>query len=229
MINKKVSIIMSAFNAQKTIVKSLNSLINQTYQELDILIADDGSTDKTYEICNDFSKNYKNIFLYKNKENIGLTKTLNILIKESEGEYIGRQDADDISNEARIEKQLDYMTKYNLDAVTCRAKIMNENRTIPKFSYYLPKKILMSFKNPYIHGTLLIKKNIIEEMDCYNEKFYFAQDYKLMSDLHSSGKKIKIMRDQLYYLNMKNNISSDNYEEQKYFADCVKKGIEPNI
>tara|TARA_Y100000768_G_scaffold167128_1_gene125142 strand:+ start:2246 stop:2935 length:690 start_codon:yes stop_codon:yes gene_type:complete len=229
MSRKKVSILMSAYNAQNSIEKSLNSLIDQTYQEIEILIADDGSTDQTEKICYDYSNNYSNIFLFKNEKNIGLTKSLNLLIKKSKGEYIARQDADDISDTRRIEKQLDYLSKYNLDAVTCRAKTINENRTIPNFSYYLPKKILMYFKNPYIHGTLLIKKNIIEEMNCYNEKFYFAQDYKLMTDLHSAGKKIKIMKEQLYYLNMKDNISSNNYQEQQYFAKCVRKGIEPKF
>ena len=218
---------MSAYNAENSIEKSLNSLIDQTYQEIEILIADDGSTDKTEKICYDYSNNYSNIFLIKNEKNIGLTKSLNLLIKKSKGEYIARQDADDISDTRRIEKQLDYLSKYNLDAVTCRAKTINENRTIPNFSYYLPKKILMYFKNPYIHGTLLIKKNIIEEMNSYNEKFYFAQDYKLMTDLHSAGKKIKIMKEQLYYLNMKDNISSNNYQEQQYFAKCVRNGVAP--
>lgn len=65
----------------------------------------------------------------------------------------------------------------------------------------------MKLKNPYIHGTLLIK-NVLEEMKYYDESFYYAQDYKLMSDLIKNQKKVQIMRDDLYILNMDNNIST---------------------
>ena len=229
MSNKKVSVIMSAYNAEKSIEKTMSSLLMQTYKNLEIIIADDGSTDRTYELLENFSQNNKNISLIKNSENLGLTKSLNILLGLAKGYYIARQDADDYSNTKRISNQVRFITKHKLDAVTCRAQVINENRTIPSFSYYLPKKILINYKNPYIHGTLLIKKRVINEMNNYDENFYFAQDYKLMSDLHKSNKKIRIMKDKLYYLNMKNNISTNNWQEQKYYADCVRNKSIPSL
>ena len=69
----------------------------------------------------------------------------------------------------------------------------------------------------------------MSEMNNYDENFYFAQDYKLMSDLHRSNKKIRIMKDELYYLNMKNNISTNNRQEQKYYADCVRNKSIPSL
>ena len=228
MSDKKVSVIMSAYNAENSIEKTMSSLLMQTYENLEIIIADDGSTDNTYNLLKKFSQTNKNISVIKNSENLGLTRSLNILIDLSKGYYIARQDADDYSNATRITKQVSFIKRHNLDAVTCRAKVINENRIIPNFSYYLPKKILINYKNPYIHGTLLIKKHIISEMNNYDENFYFAQDYKLMSDLHKSNKRIRIMRDQLYYLNMKNNISTNNRQEQKYYADCVRNKTIPS-
>ena len=65
-------------------------------------------------------------------------------------------------------------------------------------------------------------------MGGYDEKFYFAQDYKLMSDLISGNYNVKILKDPLYLLNQKNNISNINKFEQKYYADCVRKNLIPN-
>ena len=220
---------MSIYNAEKTLKKSLESIVNQTYENFEILIADDGSTDNTLNICEEFLSKYENIKLVVNKKNIGLTKTLNLLIEESKGDYIARQDADDISYNYRITKQLDFLLENNLDVVLSRAKIMNQKRMIPGISYYLPKKLLIKLKNPYIHGTLFIKTNVMKKLGGYDEKFYYAQDYKLMTDLHNAQNKIKMMKEPLYELNMENNISNLKLDSQKYFANCVRKGIVPEF
>ena len=166
----------------------------------------------------------QNIKIYKNPKNIGLTKSLNILIKHSKGSLIARQDADDYSSTKRIEKQVEYLESNNLD-VTTRAKIINKNKN-SGFSYYIPTRIVIK-KNPYVHGTLLIKKSVIEEVGFYDEKFYYAQDYKLFSDLLKLRFKIKTKNECLYHLNMEDNISSNYSIDQNYFAQCVRSNISP--
>ena len=156
--NSLVSVIMSAHNAEETIEKAINSLLNQTYTNLEILLVDDFSSDRTLGICEDFDKSYENITLFRNDKNIGLTRSLNKLINKSKGVYIARQDADDVSAEGRIEKQLTFLRKHNLDACSSRAYIFESNKITPSKSFYLPKKLVMRIKNPFIHGTLLIKK-----------------------------------------------------------------------
>ena len=121
------------------------------------------------------------------------------------------------------------MESKNLDACTTRAFIKDTKNIIPGISYYLPHRLNMIYKNPFIHGSLMIKKEVLEEMNFYNEKFYYAQDYKLMFDLLRSKKKARIMKSNLYFLNMENNISTIYGEEQKYFSDCVKRNIDPVI
>ena len=225
--NSLVSVIMSAHNAEETIEKAINSLLDQTYANLEILLVDDFSSDRTLGICEDFDKSYENITLFRNDKNIGLTRSLNKLINKSKGVYIARQDADDVSAEGRIEKQLTFLRKHNLDACSSRAYILESNKITPSKSFYLPKKLVMRIKNPFIHGTLLIKKKVIQEIGLYNEDFYYSQDYKLMSDLLNENFKIKIYKEPLYYLNMKGNISINQKEDQKYYADCVRKKIKP--
>ena len=111
----KISIIMSTFNSENVIENSIKSLLNQSYKDYEILISDDNSTDSTYDILKNYEKNNNLIKVFKNKQNIGLTKSLNKLVSKSNGILIARQDADDISFQNRLEKQVNFIKKYNLD------------------------------------------------------------------------------------------------------------------
>ena len=221
-----ISVIMSAYNSQNTIEKSINSLLVQTYKNIEILIIDDGSNDKTLKSIMKF-QNEPNIKIFENKKNIGLTKSLNKLIKISSGNYIARQDSDDISSPNRLMKQVEDIKKYDLDFSSSRGYIENTKRKIPGLSYYLPYSFLISYKNPFIHGTLMIKKRVIEEVGLYDERFYYAQDYKLMKELIDKGYRYRVIGNPLYELNMTNNISTNKKSEQKYYADCVKNNLNP--
>ena len=88
---------MSIYNDEKNVRNAIESILNQTYEKFELLLLDDFSTDNTYEICNEYLKKDKRIKLYRNKKNIGLTKSLNKLAANSTGLYIDRQDSDDFS------------------------------------------------------------------------------------------------------------------------------------
>ena len=79
------------------------------------------------------------IFLYRNDENLGLTKSLNILINKSQGEYIARHDSDDISLPNRFDEQLNYLNKYKVDGVTSRSLIKKNKRIIPDLNFIFQK------------------------------------------------------------------------------------------
>ena len=220
--NELVSVLLSAYNSEETLGESIDSLLNQTYKNLEILISDDGSTDSTKEICKKFQLKDERILFSSNKKNIGLTKSLNNLAQKASGSLIARHDADDISLPYRIEEQIEFMKKKKLDAVTTRSLIKQNNKKRPGISFYIPDKLLINRKNPFIHGTLIIKKNVFQEIGYYDERFYYAQDYKLFYDLLNKGYKVKTLNKALYILNTENNISSENLEKQNYYADCVR-------
>lgn len=225
--SNKISVLMSVYNDEKRVSKSIESILNQTFQDFEFLILDDCSTDNTYEICNYYAKKNQKIKLMKNHQNLGLTKSLNLLISESNYELIARQDSDDESFKQRLEIQLKIMEKHNLDACTTLATIDEVKGTRPFLSHLFPKKLIIKYKNPFIHGSLLIKKRVLENVGMYDEKFKFAQDYKLMFDLIRLNHKLKIINQPLYKLNTKDNISTRNIKEQNYYANCVKKEIDP--
>ena len=224
---KLVSVIMSVHNAEKTIEDCVRSILSQTYENIEFLILDDFSTDKTKEILKKLDTESEKIKLYQNNKNLGLTKSLNILIEESKGEYIARQDSDDTSSINRIETQIKTMETDSLDFCTTKARIKGTNKKIPNISYYIPKKILLKYKNPFIHGSLIIKKEALLDCGLYDERFYYSQDYKLMIDLVSKGYKFKIIKEDLYCLNYFDNISINFKEEQQYYANCARKNINP--
>lgn len=231
MISKKptISVIMSTYNSSSTVVNSVKSVLTQTYKDFELLIVDDCSTDDTYSVLQNLCSNYQNITLLRNNKNLGLTKSLNKLIHKARGQIIARQDDDDISHKDRFELQFNFIKKYNLDFSTTRAITKPNNRVRPGLSMYFPKKILINYKNPFVHGTLMIKKNVLIEIGLYNEKFYYAQDYKLMYDLIKNNYKFKVLNKKLYILNTLNNLSTHKKEEQEYYARFVKKNTDPEL
>ena len=220
--NALVSVLLSTYNSEESIGESVDSLLSQTYKNLEILISDDGSTDSTKEICKKFQLKDERVLFSSNKKNIGLTKSLNNLAQKASGSLIARHDADDISLPYRIEEQIQFMKTKKLDAVTSRSLVKQNNKKRPGISFYIPDKLLINRKNPFIHGTLIIKKNVFQEIGYYDERFYYAQDYKLFYDLLDKGYKVKTLNKALYILNTENNISSENLERQNYYADCVR-------
>jgi glycosyltransferase involved in cell wall biosynthesis len=225
--NEKVSILISIYNGEPYIKKSLKSILEQSYKNIEVLIIDDGSTDQTFKICKSYQDKDSRIKLFRNETNAGLTKSLNILLENTTTKYIARHDIDDISNKDRIEKQYRHLRENKLDMVYARATIKNSKKIIPRFSYYAPLKVIVKFKNPFIHGTMFSKKEVLENINNYDERFVYSQDYKLITDILGNGNKVQIMKNVLYNLNMENNISTKHKKEQKYFADCVRKNLVP--
>tara|TARA_B100001057_G_C22864117_1_gene955794 strand:- start:720 stop:1409 length:690 start_codon:yes stop_codon:yes gene_type:complete len=223
----KISVLISVFNGEKTINKSIESILDQTYNNFEILLMNDGSTDKTEDLLKDYTDKFSNILYFKNEKNMGLTFSLNFLIKKSNGTYLARQDADDVSYRNRFQRQISAIVKNNLDFCTSRALIKGTNKKIPGFSYLIPYQYLIKYKNPFIHGSLMIKKEVMNEIGLYNTKFKYAQDYKLFFDLIKKNYNFKTINEPLYELNMSDNISTNKKIEQKYFADCVRNGSEP--
>lgn len=218
---------MSVYNDADRVKKSIESIINQEFKDFEFLILDDGSSDETFNVITSYEKQDRRIKVFKNDQNVGLTKSLNILLKYSTGKYIARQDSDDISSPNRFSEQLKYIKRENLIGCSTRALTSNFRKLKPGPSIYLPLKILLSLKNPVVHGSVMLEKNIYSKYKGYDENFYYAQDYKLFYDLIKNNERFKILNKALYTLNTVDNISTRNLEEQNYYARCVKKGIIP--
>ena len=123
--NDLVSVIMSTFNSESTVSVAIESILEQSYSNLEFLIVDDASNDNTVKIIEEYCKNSRNIRLFKNDVNVGLTKNLNFLINQSKGEFIARQDDDDYSLPDRLNVQVQTIKKNNLDFCSTRALVID--------------------------------------------------------------------------------------------------------
>ena len=219
--NLSVSVIMSVFNNEKTVKAAIESILNQEFEHFEFLIIDDCSSDNTLEILEEY-KYDERVKVYKNNKNIGLTKSLNYLISKAKGKYIFRQDGDDESFPKRFTEQLKILENKKYQVCTSRAIVYSNKKTIPGFSSFVPKKITMRFKNPYIHGTLAIDRKVLQKIGCYDEDYYYSQDFKLYVDLIKNNIKIYEIKKPLYFLKAKNNISTDKKEQQKYYFEIAR-------
>lgn len=224
----KISIIMSVRNDNERVSQAIESILNQTYKNFEFLILDDCSDDNTSDTIQNYLQIDNRIKYFRNTSHLGLTKSLNKLIDMTETNIIARQDSDDYSLKNRFIVQINELLNKNLDVVGSLAIRKNSKTRIPRFSYIFPNRIVVKYKNPFIHGTLVFRKDVLIGLNKYDEKFVYAQDYKLMKEILDAKYKVKIIKKPLYILNMQNNISTLNKREQDYYAMCVKKNLIPN-
>ena len=221
--NPLISVVMATYNNEESLEKSIKSILNQSFKNFEFIIINDGSTDSSNNIIEHYANIDKRI-KYISQSNKGLTKSLNIAISIVKGKYIARQDADDESLPDRFSIQLEWLEKYDYDLCSSRAILNNSRRIIPALTYFLPYKLIIFFKNPFIHGSFLIKKKILDKINGYDESFKYAQDYKLIIDLINISAKIRILKTPFYILGeSKNRISIAHLNEQLKSSKKIKK------
>lgn len=123
--NKKISVIVAVYNTEKYIEKCLRSLLNQTYQNLEIIVVDDGSTDNSKEVLKKYSHNDKIKLIY-NKKNSGLSYSRNVGLENATGDYIGYIDSDDYVDLDYYEKLIQAIIENKADIAICDMKIVDE-------------------------------------------------------------------------------------------------------
>ena len=181
----KISVVMSVYNGSSYLPEAVESILKQTYSHFEFIIIDDGSVDNTWEILLDYATQDQRIALYRNEKNIGLTKSLNKGLRLAKGDYIARQDADDISLPARLEEQLTYMASHETVAMACAGvQIISGSGKVLK-TYTPPQnpavlRWQLLYRNPIRHATVIWRRQPIERyVGLYDPNFRFAQDYDL--------------------------------------------------
>jgi len=215
--NPKVSVVMSSYDGQKYLKQSVESILNQTFNDFEFLIVNDASTDKTLQILQEYSTRDSRITIINNEKNLGLTKSLNKALHISRGEYIARMDDDDISTPKRLEKQLGFMQN-NPEVVLCGtlAVVVNEKREkigdkiLPTLYKDIKKKLL--FNNQFVHTSLFFKK----ELGLYNEEFQRAQDYEFVLRVASKHEVANLNEYLVKWTARKGSLSFSGTKQQRY-------------
>ncbi|MFQ6034255.1 MAG: glycosyltransferase [Sedimentisphaerales bacterium] len=230
----KVSVLICVYNGEKFIGQALESIYSQTYQDFELIIVDDASTDNTPDILVNIRDS--RTFIYRNSQNKGLTKSLNIGLKLCRGQYIARMDADDISAPQRFEKQVEFLDENpNCLAVGCWCNWIDSEGKIygswePPTSYEgIKKKLLVN--NSLAHGSVMLRRASLLEIGGYNEKYRYAQDYDLWLRLSEVGQ-IQNIPEHLYNLrswdgaaSTSQNEQQDRFAQQALQQACKRRGI----
>ena len=175
-----VSVILPAFNAEKYLGEAVDSILSQTFADFELIVVNDGSTDRTLEILRSNS-DYR-VQIITNDKNLGLAKSLNVGISKARGRYIARQDADDISLPERLQKQFEYMEKHPEVAVlgTGRQTITGDGKikvNDPPMKSPTFEDMLKSSR--IVGASVMIRKECIDEAGGYDDFFRQADDYDL--------------------------------------------------
>lgn len=214
--NPLVTIVMSVYNSEKYLAEAIESILNQTYTSFEFIIVNDGSTDNSFDIIEEFMKRDGRIVLI-NRENMGLPYSLNEGIFWAKGKYIARMDADDISLPTRLEDQVRFMEENNLDICGTNIQLFNENNTYKILDY--PKndisvKFILMFMSSFAHPSVIMKKNIFQKVKYQN--FVTSQDYRLWCDIAINDYKMgNINKVLLKYRYHSNQISKKNNSLQR--------------
>jgi glycosyltransferase involved in cell wall biosynthesis len=185
MVKDLVSVIIPVYNSEKFVSHAIKSVISQRYNEIEILIGDDCSTDNSLKVINAFSSDIK-VKIFRNPVNLGAGKTRNKLIKESSGKYICFLDSDDMIREDKIEKQVDHFQK-NKNLALCGTfcqitdNSLNPVKVDIKNTSYADIKHNIISKNQFVGASIMIKKEVLEEIGGYRDFFseIFNEDYDL--------------------------------------------------
>lgn len=180
--NPKISVILSVYNHQNSIKRTVKSVLNQSFKNFEFIIINDASSDSSLEILKKIKD--KRIKIISNKYNLGLSKSLNKGIGLACGEYIARMDADDVCLPERLVQQLNFLEK-NPGISFCGSNVWLVDKTgrrIKKtnlpLNYRDVQEKSLSFC-PFIHPTLFFKTEILKQ-EMYNPDFIYAQDYDLV-------------------------------------------------
>ena len=224
-----ISVVMSVYNGEKYLRESVDSILNQTYENFEFIIINDGSNDTSLDILGEYQSR-DNRLLIVNQENIGLTRSLNRAIKLSASQYIARQDADDTCAASRLEKQLSYMeSRPEVSVVGCLADVFDTNGVIhkstdPKFKLS-PSGIkrYLAKKNLFMHGSAMMRKSCLAKVGFYREFFRHSQDYDLWLRL-SRHFDLAILPEHLYQYRITTDaVSISRCHTQREYAELARK------
>lgn len=219
-----ISVVMPAYNAGKFLVESLQSIQNQTYQNWELIIVDDASTDNTWSTLKAFSAQDTRIRIFKNKVNSGVSVTANRALSYAKGEFIARMDADDISMPSRFEKQIEYLLKNkNIVAVGTQCDLINsEGVIIGKKNFpcdFASIKKLIFERIPMQQPSIMVNKNLLpKDFVWYDKNFGAAEEIELMFKFFQLGEIRNLPEKLLQYRLHGNNTSLKNVKKTFYLT-----------
>jgi glycosyltransferase involved in cell wall biosynthesis len=186
--NPTISVLLPVYNGQAYLKQAIDSILNQSYQDFELVIVNDGSSDGSLELINSYAD--KRIVLI-NQDNAGLPGALNRAINEAKGQYLARHDQDDVSLPTRFEKQLRLMEAQDLDFCGCNIVMMEGSGKLMQ-EINMPTTpdlitITMACTVPFAHGSVMIRKSFLDQHALRYRQGSSTEDYELWCEAYRLG------------------------------------------
>lgn len=182
--NPIVTVLMAVYNGEQYLRASIDSILNQTFTDFEFLVINDGSTDKTWQIIQEYANQDLRIIPINNQKNVGLTRSLNKGLELAQGKYIARMDADDVSLPQRFTKQVMFMESHPTVGV-CGSwmKVIGQRNLNSVIKMPLDNETiccLLLFMTPLLHPSVIMRQESFTKANLlYDSSYQRAQDYEL--------------------------------------------------
>lgn len=229
----KVSVVVPLYNAQEYVKETVECILNQSFQDFEIIVVNDASTDASVKIVESLQNKDSRIKIYHNKKNRGIAYTRNKAIEYSTGEYIAIMDNDDLSPEYRLKDEVEFLdTHSDFDIVGghCREIDENGNDLHKSWDMYLNPKYIKAyflFADAIPNSSAMIRRKFIKDNHIkYRDNMYGAEDYRFWVECSMLGKIASIDKVMLYWRNRKENETSKVLSEHKDKRKLVIREIQ---
>ena len=222
----KISVIVPVYNVENYIEKCLKSLVNQTMQDIEIIIVNDGSKDNSKNIVKSFEEKYPEKIVYLEKENGGLSDARNYAMPYAKGGYIAFLDSDDYVENDMYEKMYEIAQKENSDLVECDFYWEYPNKIKEDIGqiYYGKKEMLEKVR--VVAWNKLIKRDILEKTKIQFPKGYRYEDVEFTYKLIPHLEKVSFLKKPcIHYIQRENSISNSQNERTKEIFDVLDNVI----
>lgn len=196
---------MGIYNCQNTLREALNSIVNQTYPNWEIVMCDDGSSDETFQVASEYRDKYpQKIFLLKNERNCGLNHSLNRCLSKATGAFIARMDGDDRCALDRLEKEMAVLLRHpELSIVSSDMQYFSENKVWGRITHpEFPVNADFVHESPFCHAPCLVRKEAFDAVGGYSEDKLSlrVEDYDLWIKMYAKGFKGRNIHEPLYQM-----------------------------
>ncbi|MEW6503877.1 MAG: glycosyltransferase [Chloroflexota bacterium] len=230
----KISIIVPVYDRVLELKQSIESLLNQSYKNFEIIIVTDGSPKETIDVINQYAANPK-VRIFHYFDNSGNpVRGRNRGIKEARGEFIAFQDSDDIADPHRLELSLQYMRKYKVDIVYGNWKVLKQNDALAHYNNIQDGQVIVSpdcsyndlLKGNYIaNSTVMVKSKVLRKVGGLKSDFKYCEDYELWLRLAYKKYKFKSVPYPLTTIRLHSSNLEGKYkeEENEYINKSIKE------
>ena len=219
-----ISVLMGVYNCASTVEEAVQSIIDQTITDWELIICDDGSADNTYEVVKALAEKEKRIVLIRNEGNMGLAPTLNNCLRIARGTYTARMDGDDICAPDRFEKELAVLeADPDCTVVSCDMLSYDEGGVYGRSCYpEKPTKTDFFRMSPFCHAGCMMRREILQELGGYRESddVQRFEDYDLWYRLYKAGYYGRNLPEPLY--SMRDDRNAFRRRKLKYRVNVTK-------